>query len=239
MTETPAESSANKISAPPRPANPLQIGEEEKLEALRAERERAEAQKERERVRALQDKAIERIAQLRDNSGKHMADLSAIAIRSPGIAAAAGIAAILGYVSTNFERLEPQIGAYSAIVFFFLVSLLVSVVVSGTTYLSQLAYFYSLNAPVRLDHDPWAQGAPKQRLLGFIGAVLHAMNIVLVAASYIVLGFGFFRFFLAFSSPVIPEPPPPNLGSSEPSIVSAEPSLSSSEGGTQPSEFGN
>lgn len=61
------------------------------------------------------------------------------AIRAPGIAGAASLAGLLGFVTANCDRLGSQLPALTAGLRNFAIAVLCSVVVSGIAYLTQSA----------------------------------------------------------------------------------------------------
>ena len=85
--------------------------------------------------------AYDRNMKAQEIHAKQIEAFSLAAMRAPALASAGGIAAMLGFLSANYARLEPVAGkleTVNAILFWFFVSAMLSVVAPGAAYFSQL-----------------------------------------------------------------------------------------------------
>ena len=114
------------------------------------------------------------------------------AMRAPAIAAAGGIAAMLGFYSANAKVLTgtPAAADFSAALAYFFAAVFLCVLTPGCAYLSQGAFVYSMGS-YTLDYDhPYAHETTASKRWHFVGVALQVVSIIitLLAIAGVALG---------------------------------------------------
>lgn len=158
------------------------------MEALQKERERT-----REAARlahSLENKALEAEKAM-------IPGFANAAMRAPAIAAAGGIAAILGFYSANAEAIatEARTQLFNDALMWFFVSVLACVVAPSTAYFSQTFFAHGRPAKTHhLDEQPYVRDTGKSKALRGFGVAFQVMSVALVAGSIASLIAGGFLF---------------------------------------------
>ncbi|MER8434125.1 hypothetical protein [Mesorhizobium caraganae] len=130
----------------------------------------------------------------RDDIKPIMQQIQAFAVdgmKAPGFAAAAGVAAALGFYSANYARLSQNpdnLLIFNAILSWLFASLLFTVIAPGLAYFSQISYAESWSHE-RYDNDhPFVHDTPKSIRFERIGNVVRWMTVAVVCGSIACIG---------------------------------------------------
>ena len=132
--------------------------------------------------------------QLTADSNKMVLDLSINAMKTPGLAAAGGIAATLGFYSANYARLGDLVAVLNSILFWLFLALLFTVITSGLAYLTQWAFTISAVKLEQIDEHPFINETSHSKRFSLIGRVLQLICIILVFFSYMALFYAGYQF---------------------------------------------
>lgn len=117
----------------------------------------------------------------------------AAAMRAPGLAAAGGVAAALGFYSANFATLKnipDAIHSFNNALYWLFVSLLLTVAAPGIAYFSQSFFSNARSAETRDWQHPYIFETPKSRLYQRLGLGFQIMTILDVILSILALLLG-------------------------------------------------
>lgn len=107
-------------------------------------------------------------------------------MKAPGLAAAAGVAAALGFYSANYTRLSENpenLVTFNAILFWLFASLLFTVIAPGLAYFSQISYGKSWSYE-KFDYDhPFVHNTPKSLFFERVGDVIRWATVGVVGGS--------------------------------------------------------
>lgn len=147
------------------------------LEALQRERQRIEDAA--RLAHAHENKALE----LETNM---VPGFASAAMRAPAIAAAGGIAAILGFYSANAEAIAAaaRTRMFNDALMWFFISVLACVLAPSTAYFSQTFFSHGRSAKTHhLDERPFVRDTRKSKTLRGLGIAFQVLSVVLVAGS--------------------------------------------------------
>jgi len=130
----------------------------------------------------------------RETVTRAIESFSIAAMRAPGLAAAGGVAAVLGFFSANYERLKDNVTDLNAILFWMFGALLLVVVAPGAAYFSQI-FFGQSSASKRYDWEhPYVHSTKMSTVWKWIGEFFRALAVLLVVGSYTALIMGGWQF---------------------------------------------
>jgi hypothetical protein len=130
----------------------------------------------------------------RDDIKLIMQQIQAYAVdgmKAPGFAAAAGVAAALGFYSANYARLSQNpenLLIFNAILSWLFISLFFTVIAPGLAYFSQLSYGKSWSQERYDFNHPFVHDTPKLILFERIGNVFRWMTVAVVCGSIACIG---------------------------------------------------
>ncbi|MCH4560324.1 hypothetical protein [Mesorhizobium jarvisii] len=107
-------------------------------------------------------------------------------MKAPGLAAAAGVAAALGYYSANYTRLSANpenLITFNAILFWLFASLLFTVIAPGMAYFSQISYATSWTYEKYNYEHPFVHDTAKSLRFARIGHAFRWVTIAIVFGS--------------------------------------------------------
>lgn len=129
---------------------------------------------------------------------KQIESFSLAAMKAPSLAAAGGIAAVLGFYSANYDRLsviESKLDDFNSILLWWSLALLISIVLPGLSYLGQMSYVDRLSEQIYdSDAREFADNDVSKRHL-FIGDFFRVFAMFLMCVSYIFLVLGGYHFY--------------------------------------------
>lgn len=111
-------------------------------------------------------------------------------MKAPGLVAAAGVAAALGFYSANYSRMSvhpENLESFNGILFWLFASLLLTVCAPGFAYLSQIAYTHSIYAEEYSYEHPFTVNTAKSKRFGLVGDGFRWFAVLLVVLSIICL----------------------------------------------------
>ncbi|MGZ2484245.1 hypothetical protein ACVITL_002768 [Rhizobium pisi] len=137
----------------------------------------------------------------RKSMSEHMGvvgSFSNAAMRSPGIAAAGAIAALLGFFSANYKAIAGTPGQiyFNDALLVFGTSVLLTVLAPGLAYFSQIAFLWSLGKEVFHYERPFIRPTRASEVYYRVGTALQVLAIAIVLGSIILLFIGGWRFLL-------------------------------------------
>lgn len=111
------------------------------------------------------------------------------AMRAPGIAAAGGIAALLGFYSANGDVLRGSTAVedFNSALLWFFGSVLACVAAPGAAYFSQLLFVHSKGEQTHHFDRPFIRGTRKSKLYFYLGATFQIVAIVLTLTAIVAL----------------------------------------------------
>lgn len=117
-------------------------------------------------------------------SDKFSVSFAHAAIRAPGIAGAASLAGLLGFVTANYDRIESQLPALTDGLRNFAIAVLCSVVASGIAYLAQSAITERMHKHTKTWEHPWVHNTASHKKWVAISESLKWIGVLLIFASY-------------------------------------------------------
>ncbi|TAZ95942.1 hypothetical protein ELH67_15950 [Rhizobium ruizarguesonis] len=123
---------------------------------------------------------------------------STAAMRSPGIAAAGAIAALLGFFSANYRAIAGSTGQefFNQSLLLFGASVVLTVLAPGLAYFSQLSFLWSLAKEVLHWERPFVRPSRTSKLLNLVGIMIQLSTIGIVVTSIALLLLGGWQFLL-------------------------------------------
>ncbi|MCI5078246.1 hypothetical protein [Oricola sp.] len=122
---------------------------------------------------------------------------SIAAMRTPGLAAAGGIAATLGFYSANYARLRAVPEAlleFNAVLFWMFLSLLATICAPGLAYFSQSFFLWGEGAKKLSWEWPYVGTNRRSKILIRVGIGFQVATVLCVLASIVLMIVGGVRF---------------------------------------------
>ncbi|NKL20899.1 hypothetical protein [Rhizobium leguminosarum] len=118
------------------------------------------------------------------------------AMRAPAIAAAGGIAALLGFFSANYRAIAGTAGQtfFNEALILFGSSVLLTVLAPGLAYFSQLSFLWSIGKDELHWERPFVRETGASKRLYYVGSAFQILAIVIVLASIALLVGGGWKF---------------------------------------------
>ncbi|TBC64445.1 hypothetical protein ELH36_17745 [Rhizobium ruizarguesonis] len=123
---------------------------------------------------------------------------STAAMRSPAIAGAGAIAALLGFFSANYRAIAASAGHefFNQALLLFGVSVVLTVLAPGLAYFSQLSFLWSLGKEAFYWERPYVRPTRSSNFLNLIGVTIQFLTIGIVIGSIALLLLGGWKFLL-------------------------------------------
>ncbi|MES0098513.1 hypothetical protein [Mesorhizobium sp. M0019] len=115
---------------------------------------------------------------------------SSDAMKAPGLVAAAGVAAALGFYSANYSRLSASpdnLETFNSILFWLFASLLLTVCAPGFAYFSQIAYMRAVYAEKYGYEYPYTEHTAGSKRFTLVGDAFRWASVLLIALSILCL----------------------------------------------------
>lgn len=122
-----------------------------------------------------------------EESDRFTVSFAHAAIRAPGIAGAASLAGLLSFVTANYDRIGPQLGALTEGLQNFAIAVLCSVVASGIAFLTQTALSMRMLQHTKTWEHPWVHSIPAEKKWVWISEGLRLIGIAVIITSYVYL----------------------------------------------------
>ncbi|MGL4487941.1 MAG: hypothetical protein ACRCU5_00665 [Rhizobiaceae bacterium] len=122
---------------------------------------------------------------------------SIAAMRAPGLAAAGGIAAALGFFSANYSVLKHTTGAtelFNAMIGWFFLALIFAVLAPGAAYFSQLAYQDSLQRRTKTYEHPFVTTTKGSDMAEQVGNFFRWFTVIVNLGAIVAICFGGYKF---------------------------------------------
>lgn len=132
-----------------------------------------------------------------ESTGNQVLSFANAAMRAPALVAAGGVAAALGFYSANFSRLasDPDnLTTFNRILFWLLMSLLLTVLAPGLAYFSQIFFAEAQSKEQYYWEHPFVRETAASRRWNAAAHLTRAVTIALVLASIVCLAVGGFMF---------------------------------------------
>jgi len=130
----------------------------------------------------------------------HTAQIQAFAVdgmKAPALVAAAGVAAVLGFYSANYQRLSETAGKlaiFNDILFWLFLSLLMTVCAPGLAYFSQIAYVRAIYSESFEHGSGFTVETKASKRWEAVGDFFRWGTVTFIACSILFLCIGGFRF---------------------------------------------
>ncbi|MDO9417970.1 hypothetical protein [Pararhizobium sp.] len=118
------------------------------------------------------------------------------AMRAPALAAAAGIAGLLGFYSANNKVLAGSVGIehFNSALLYLCGSVLLCVLAPSVAYLTQSCFTHSFGAMRYIWEHPFSKETRAAKIWGAVGYLLQAICIIIVLGSIVALIVGGWHF---------------------------------------------
>lgn len=137
------------------------------------------------------------------DNNNHMVDLAGLAMKAPALVAAGGIAALLAFYSANWKdisKLEGSIQTFNAILTYFFLSLIFSMIAPCLAYLCTSLIGSSAMAEEYKYEPPYVHSTNKSRLCSIVSEVLRWLTVLAVFSAIVLIILGGWKF-LEFAQP--------------------------------------
>jgi hypothetical protein len=124
---------------------------------------------------------------------------SIAAMRAPALTAAGGIAASLGFFSANYSSLKNMpagLDQFNAVIFWFFVSVIFTVLTPGAAYFNQLCYQRAVNGLERTWEHPFWASTLKSIRAERAGDFFRWLTVILNLLAIIAICIGGYKFIL-------------------------------------------